>query len=108
MTPEHIKACSVHLLLFSPRTQRKESKGEISPLRYAEMFIPWLYSIQSPETSLAYHISPYINLHLDTERHFKGANNISVSKPPHKYWQDLCMSKLQGVRVALQITGAVI
>lgn len=83
MTPEHIKACSVHLLLFRPQTVLKEVRGrrkKKSPLRYADMFIPWLYSLQSQETSLAYHISPCMNLHLDTERHFKGASNISVSK----------------------------
>lgn len=79
MTPEHIKACSVHLLPFRPQTVLKDSRegggagggGGESPLRYADMFIPRLYLFQSPETSLAYHISSCTNLHLDTERHFK-------------------------------------
>lgn len=86
MTPEHIKACSVHLLPFRPQTVLKDSRegggggggGGESPLRYADMFIPRLYLFQSPETSLAYHISSCANLHLDTERHFKKVPTTSV------------------------------
>lgn len=44
MTPEHIKACSVHLLLFRPPNSVKggqRDKKKKNPLRYADMFIPW-------------------------------------------------------------------
>lgn len=83
MTRAHIKACSVHLLLFrAPNSvkggQRKEKRRGKVHLDMQICLSHGYVSCSPRETSLAYHVSPCMNLHLDTERHFKGGNNISV------------------------------
>ena len=82
MTPEHIKARSVHLPppRSGARTALKDgaAKGAGGETVDSDMQICVFYS---SETSLAYHISPFCsNLHLDTEKALQKAPTTLVFK----------------------------